>query len=52
MIARNEYGCLIVGANHRVGGCTIEDLEIKVILLGIRLAIEKGWSNVAIEGIR
>lgn len=48
VIARNSEGHVIGGATHILKGKDAESLEAEAILLGIKLAIEKGWNQVEI----
>lgn len=49
VIARNETGQVIGGANRRKNGWNIEALEAEALLMGVSLAREKQWEKVIFE---
>lgn len=49
VIARDEEGRMIGGANRRTTGWNIESLEVEAILLGGLLAMENSWGRLIIE---
>lgn len=49
VVARNSDGLLVGGVNLSLKGCSTADLEVEVVLLGTRLAIENDWIQVEIE---
>lgn len=49
MVARNSVGKLIEGINQKLTCEVTKVMEEKATLLGIRLAIKKGWDQVEIK---
>ncbi|KAL4324280.1 hypothetical protein GQ457_11G002870 [Hibiscus cannabinus] len=51
VIARDHHGMMINGCALQVAGAhSVETVEACAFATGIRMAIEKGWENVVVEG--
>lgn len=49
VIARNSDETFIGGANRRVTGQGIDELEAEVVRMGVKFAKEKGWTRMVVE---
>lgn len=49
MIARDHLGNICGGRHGLARGSSVEEMEVRAILEGLRLTVEKNWHNIIVE---
>lgn len=49
MIAQDQEGRIAGGWHGKVVGCSVEEVEVRTVLEGVRLVVTNKWHNVIFE---